>query len=204
MATTIMLARHGETDWNHEHRWQGHADPPLNATGRAQANALATELARKRPQRIYSSDLLRARETAEVVAVALGLTVVLDERLREVDVGEWSGLTMAEVERLYPEGVLRRREGGTGWTTGESFADMRRRIAEVLHAIGASHAGERVVVISHGGPLVAAWLEAGGTYAERPVYGNCDVEILAVSPDRIRRRAEARGAHALGIQPTTL
>src|SRR5579871_2475081 len=105
--TTLLLARHGETDWNSERRWQGHADRPLNDTGRAQAAELAESLDGTAIAAIYSSDLARARETAEIVAARLGLTVVLDPGLREVDVGDWSGVRHDEVAARFPEGFAR-------------------------------------------------------------------------------------------------
>ena len=112
--TTILLVRHGETDWNLERRWQGHIDRPLNDVGRAQARALADRLDSEPFAAVYSSDLARARETAEIVAAAHGLPVHLDPRLREADVGEWSGLTADEIERRYPEGC-----GRSGHPVGE-------------------------------------------------------------------------------------
>src|SRR5204862_6778501 len=96
--TTLILARHGETDWNRDGRFQGHADPPLNDRGREQARALASELAGDVLDAVYTSDLLRAHETAQIVAATKGLSVVVDPDLRERDVGEWSGLTLPEIE----------------------------------------------------------------------------------------------------------
>src|SRR5712691_6348769 len=88
---TLLLVRHGETDWNAEHRWQGHADVPLNARGRKQAKALAEELAPQGVDAIYTSDLSRARDTAAIVGERLGVPVVLDPDLREIDVGSREG-----------------------------------------------------------------------------------------------------------------
>jgi broad specificity phosphatase PhoE len=85
--TRIHLVRHGETEWNRELRWQGHSDPPLNERGRDQARSLAAALARRPFTAVYSSDLRRASETAEIVAAPLGLAVHVDSRLREIDVG---------------------------------------------------------------------------------------------------------------------
>jgi len=132
---TLLLARHGETDWNRERRWQGHSDTPLNDAGREQARALALELADERLDALYSSDLARSAETAEIVGGALGLAVRLDRRLREVDVGEWSGLTRGEVEERYPEGVTRRLAGGTGWEQGEAHEAMGERVRAALFEI---------------------------------------------------------------------
>jgi broad specificity phosphatase PhoE len=93
--TTILLARHGESDWNRAKRWQGFADRPLTELGREQAVALADRLRDTELDAIYSSDLHRARETAEIVAGSKGLRVEVVRDLREVDVGSWSGLTRA-------------------------------------------------------------------------------------------------------------
>ena len=112
--TRILLARHGETDWNRIGRWQGHADPPLNEAGREQAAALAERLAGDGIAAIYSSDLRRASATARTVGKQLGLAVVEDPALREIDVGSWSGLTRAEVAERFPEGFARWLEGEIG------------------------------------------------------------------------------------------
>ena len=87
--TTLLLARHGETDWNRARRWQGHADRPLTDRGRAQAAALAERLADIALDAVYSSDLRRARDTAEAVAAIQGVDVVELAELREVNVGSW-------------------------------------------------------------------------------------------------------------------
>jgi broad specificity phosphatase PhoE len=186
--TTIFIARHGQTDWNAEHRWQGHADPPLNERGRSEAQALAASLALRGIEAIYSSDLARARETAEIVGARLGLPVVLDARLREVDVGEWSGLTTPEIEQLYPGAMGRRREGMTGWTAGEEMEAMARRVMEALLAIVEGVA----LVVTHGGPLRYASAFAGS--AEGWVTaGNCDVDVFAVEAGGIRWLDSTRG-----------
>jgi broad specificity phosphatase PhoE len=85
--TTLLVARHGETDWNREGRWQGWADPALNETGRAQARHLAGELRDTAFDAVYSSDLRRAFETAEILAAPHKVPVVADPGLREIDVG---------------------------------------------------------------------------------------------------------------------
>jgi broad specificity phosphatase PhoE len=185
VATTLLLARHGETDWNRERRWQGHADPPLNDSGREQARALARELAAVRPSAVYTSDLARSYETAAIVAGKLGLPVRADARLREVDVGEWSGLLWSEIEERYPEGAARRLAGGTGWEHGEEYSAMAERVVAALLEIAAAHDGGRVLVVTHGGPVVAAWLAAGGAFEERPSVSNCHVLPMRVEDGRI-------------------
>jgi len=187
VAAVLLLARHGETDWNRERRWQGHAATSLNEAGRAQARALAAALAGAPPEAVYSSDLPRARETAELVAGELLLPVRLDARLREVDVGEWSGLTWAEVERRFPEGAAERLAGGTGWRDGEAFDAMRGRVVAALLEIASAHDGGRVLVVTHGGPIVAAWLAAGGSFDDRPIVSNCHVQPIRVEDGSISR-----------------
>ncbi len=141
--TTLLLARHGETDWNRARRWQGHADRPLTDRGRAQATALAERLADIELDAVYSSDLRRARETAEAVARAQGLDVVELPELREVDVGSWEGLTRDEAEVRFPDGFRRWRAGGTGWNDGETYAAMSTRVLAAADRIANEHEGGR-------------------------------------------------------------
>ncbi|HEY8029028.1 MAG TPA: histidine phosphatase family protein [Gaiellaceae bacterium] len=135
--TTLLLVRHGETDWNAERRWQGHADVPLNGRGREQANALAEQLAGERIDAIYTSDLSRARVTAEIVGARVGVSVAVDPDLREIDVGSREGLT-GEIE--------------APWDGEESAAHAARILAAVTR-IAASHPTGRVLVVTHGGSM---------------------------------------------------
>jgi broad specificity phosphatase PhoE len=187
VATTILLVRHGETAWNRERRWQGHADQPLNDTGRAQARTLAGELEPERLTAVYSSDLARARETAEIVAGPHGLPVQLDQRLREVDVGEWSGLTSTEVEHRFPDGFDRRLAGGTGWLEGETYEQMGERVVGAVHEIAARHPKATVLVVTHGGAMRALWLVSGGALEERPLVANCGLYRVVVENGSISR-----------------
>ena len=143
--TRILLARHGETDWNRLGRWQGHADPPLNEAGLSQAAELAERLAGDGIAAVYSSDLVRASETARVVADRLGLDVVEDARLREIDVGSWSGLTRAEVEQRFPEGYARWLDGEIGHD-GETREELTERVVGAVDhrrcALGRRHVGD--------------------------------------------------------------
>jgi broad specificity phosphatase PhoE len=150
---TILLARHGETDWNREQRRQGHADPPLNPVGRAQAWALAERLAAVPLGAIYVSDLRRALETASIVAARKNLPVEALPALREVDVGSWTGLTLGEVRARFPEGRRRRRQGHEGWEGGETYAALAARVLAAVEAIAAAHPAETVLVVSHDGPI---------------------------------------------------
>ena len=144
--TTILLARHGETDWNREGRWQGWADPPLNETGRAQARELAEQLRETPFDAVYSSDLRRAHETAEIVAAPHDVPVVADPALREIDVGAWSGLTRAEIDARFPGGDR---------PDGETREQHSGRVLAAVERIARAHPGERVLIVSHGGSMRA-------------------------------------------------
>ena len=185
--TTIFVARHGQTDWNAEHRWQGHADPPLNERGRAEAQALAESLASRGIEAIYSSDLARGRETAEIVGARLGLPVVVDARLREVDVGEWSGLTTPEIEQLYPGAMERRREGMTGWTAGEEMEAMGRRVVEVLLAI------------AEGVALSPSTIASSASITRRPIASISSPAVQPVIPSRRRSIAPGYSRSISGV-----
>src|SRR5687768_5606634 len=144
--TEFLLVRHGETDWNVEQRFQGHADPPLNDAGREQARALAAALADAELDAIYTSDLARARETAEIVAARTGVPVLALTELREIDVGEWEGLTWPEIEERFPQGVLSWHEHGHGWSDGETYDEVERRVVQMLRSLAGDHPGSRLLV----------------------------------------------------------
>jgi len=153
--TTILLARHGQSDWNAAGRWQGHADRPLTVLGRRQAELLAAELADIALDAAYASDLRRAWETAEIALAGRGLDVVRLPELREVDVGSWSGLSRSEVASRFPEGFDRWRSGGHGWDDGEPYEAMAERVVAAVYRIAGAHFGGRILVVSHGGPIRA-------------------------------------------------
>src|SRR4051794_7041171 len=115
-ATAVVLVRHGETEWNRQGRTLGQTDVPLNSTGHRQAAEIADRLATMRIEAVYSSDLRRALETATAIAKMHDLAVHPDRCLREADLGEWVGLTDAEIARRFPSGWQRWTSGGgTGW-----------------------------------------------------------------------------------------
>jgi probable phosphoglycerate mutase len=189
--TTLLLARHGETDWNREGRFQGHADPPLNDLGRAQARELADRLERERLGAIYASPLRRAYETAEIVGSAHGLAVRSVSALREVDVGSWSGLTRPEIESRFPAGYRRWLDYGHGWDDGETYAELAERVVPALLAIAARDGAAPVLAVTHGGPIRAAVAHAAGVSigeARRTiaVVENCGVVQFAVEGGRLR------------------
>jgi probable phosphoglycerate mutase len=178
--TELLLVRHGETDWNRERRFQGHADPPLNETGREQAHTLAAELAGEPIELVYTSDLARARETAEIIAARIGADVVALRELREIDVGEWQGLTWPEIEERHPDGAQAWREHGSGWEAGETQAELGERVVAALRRIVARHPSQRILVVGHGGTIraIRAFIEGISVPESRtrsgPI-GNCEV-----------------------------
>jgi probable phosphoglycerate mutase len=153
----ILLARHGETDWNALGRMQGHTDIPLNEAGRAQARALAASIADARIAAVVTSDLLRARETAEIVAAALGLGApVIEPGLRERRFGVFEGLTRDEIAARHPE-AWQAWQARTGAPPGaEPRAQAIARMAEALTRLAAAEGGPTLVV-SHGG-VMRLWL----------------------------------------------
>jgi broad specificity phosphatase PhoE len=194
--TTILLARHGESDWNRDRRWQGHADRPLTKRGEEQARALATRLADIRLDGIYASDLLRARMTAEAVARPRGLHVQLVAALREVDVGSWSGLTRDDARVRFPKDFARWLEGGQGWHDGESYEAMSERVLAALERIVVEHPDGRVLVVAHGGPIRAVHAAALGMDVHayrrlRPVEPNARLSAVCYEDGRLTRLCPA-------------
>jgi probable phosphoglycerate mutase len=172
--TTILLARHGETDWNRDRRWQGWADPPLNDSGRAQARELAERLRDVPFDAVYSSDLRRAHEPATIVAEPHGVPVITDLGLREIDVGSWSGLTRAEIEERFGVDGVR--------ADGETREQHAARVVAAMERIARAHVGERILVVSHGGSLGALRRHAGVEVEGR--LGNCAVFELHFRDER--------------------
>jgi broad specificity phosphatase PhoE len=161
--TTILLARHAETDWNQERRWQGLADLRLNERGREQARALAEKLEAVPFSAIYSSDLRRAYETALIIAERKGLAVTPMRELREIDVGSWTGLSRDEVkERFRDAHKERMTRTGRGWEGGETYAEMGRRIREALRRIAREHPSDEVLVVTHSAPIRSVLAHALG------------------------------------------
>ena len=154
-APRVLLARHGETEWNAKGLIQGNVDIPLSAVGRAQSEALARRLALDPPARIVSSDLSRAVETADVVARLTGIAVEKDPALREQNLGAWEGLHFMDVRarwpeeaRLFHERAPHFRPGG-----GESREEMQARVAAALERHAPRPGDGTVLVVAHGGVL---------------------------------------------------
>ena len=151
----VVLARHGETNDNLEPlRFQGFSDTPLNDIGRRQAHELAQRVGEAGINSLWSSDLSRARETAEIVGARIGLTASLDPRLREGYRGDWEGRLMIDVERDEPEAYAAWRRGGAGFRFpgGESLLEQQQRVTAALEHIHAA-AALPALVVCHGGSI---------------------------------------------------
>jgi len=188
--TTIVLVRHGETDWNRERRFQGHADTPLNASGRAQAHQLAHLLSDERLSAIYTSPLRRASETARIVGDRLGLEPRELEALREIDVGDWQGLTVDDVRARFPD--LVDVAWRSGWPNGETHEELGARVVPALLGLARAHPGQRILGVTHAGPIRGALAAATGLSHEesRAQIGpleNCAVFRFAVREGIIER-----------------
>lgn len=160
---TLLLVRHGETDWNLTHRWQGCTGPHPNDLGRQQARQLADRLDGTQVDSIYSSDSIRAVETAQIVADRFGLEVRQDPRLRELNFGEWEGLTRQEINERYSgafsEWDTCKLAAPTG---GETDLEMADRVLDAVSEIARNHATERTLVVTSGGPIRAVQAHAAG------------------------------------------
>lgn len=154
--TRFLLVRHGQSEWNAQGRWQGQADPHLSAHGREEARLAAAAL-RGFEGLIFASPLLRARETAEIISreVADG-SVLIEPDLREIDVGEFSGLTNDEIEEKLPDAWRDLRAGAlTAFPGGESRAHFLERVLGSLELIASHHPCASVLAVSHGGAIAA-------------------------------------------------
>ena len=152
----LWLIRHGESTGNQAHVLQGQADMPLSERGRRQAVALAKRLSSLGGfSAIYSSDLSRAWATALETGAELGMEPVADARLREIDIGTWSGLTLDEIQERFPDEfrVWQERDPDLRRGQGESYAEAGRRMATVCSELAQRHPGGRILVISHGGVI---------------------------------------------------
>jgi probable phosphoglycerate mutase len=181
--TTIVLVRHGETAWNVEGRIQGHLDIALNELGEAQAQAVGKRLAREKFASVYASDLMRAYCTARPVMSDPARTIVKDTRLRERHLGVLQGLTGEEARAGQPAAwhAFKSREPDLTLDGGESLAEFSRRVIGFLEDMRSNHAGNRVLAVTHGGVLDAAYRHALGmplsVPRDFPIY-NASVNVL--------------------------
>ena len=200
-ATRIIAVRHGETAWNVDARIQGQLDIALNENGRWQAQRLARSLAASEPMAaIYSSDLLRARDTAESIAQAAGLVLVTETGLRERSFGRFEGKTFVEIEASWPADTSRWRARDPDWAPpgGESLATVRERVLQTTHALAARHTGEQIVLVAHGGVLDALYRAATWLSIDAPrtwTLGNASINRLLWTPQGLTLVGWADTAH---------
>lgn len=182
----VYIVRHGSTDWNQSGRIQGHLDPPLNAAGRAQARLVSQRLAQLGATALYSSDLQRTYETAQIIGQATGLRVIQKTALREMHFGRWQGWTFQEIRDRDPQGYAARRAqpydvpppGGETW---RRFYDRAVRAIEELLAVTTA---ARLIVVTHSGVCTALGLRALGLDCTgKRTFGNdnCSLHTIAIA-----------------------
>jgi alpha-ribazole phosphatase len=150
--TILWLVRHGQTDWNLEGRYQGQADTPLNSTGIEEAGRAARQLADRPFRMVYSSDLQRAKRTAEMIAQVRNTPVRVDPRLREISLGEWEGQIFDLIQVQYPLEVEERKRNPLTFRApgGESIEDIWDRVKQAVNEITEQNPGNEVVLVAHG------------------------------------------------------
>jgi 2,3-bisphosphoglycerate-dependent phosphoglycerate mutase len=155
MNTVLYAVRHGETEWNLIERQQGHLDSPLTGKGIKQAQLLANGLANKNIDILYSSDLDRALQTAEIIAKRLLLDIHTDPRLRERHLGILQGFTKKEFEERYPEEAVRFDSDDPDYVLpgGESLRQCVHRCIQCAEETARDHAGKNILIVGHGGVL---------------------------------------------------
>ncbi len=168
--TELILIRHGETEWNATGRIQGHRPVSLNERGRQQAEAVAHRLKNEPFDALYSSDLSRALETANIITSQTQHPIFTDARLREWHLGILAGLTRAEAEKQYPDVYAIYSEGRVHEpvTGGESIFNRYTRITTCLEELASTHINKRLVIITHGGPLGDCYCRATNTPLNAP------------------------------------
>jgi broad specificity phosphatase PhoE len=211
----VLLARHGETVFNVEGRWQGQSDSPLTERGLAQARQLARALADEPIAAVYSSDLGRSMNTAREVAAPHGLEVIAEPRLREILVGAWAGLNRAEIDDRYPgmREVWAARPWSIRLPDGETLAEAAQRAAQFIDECMPQHLGQTVVVITHGGIGQAILVQGMGRTVHdlwlKERLDNCQISRLEWTVDAGLRLVELTDVRhladvgSLGIWRTT-
>ena len=190
--TEFLVIRHGQTPWNVERRIQGWRDIELNDTGHQQALRLAQHLSHSKSPHvpvhaIYSSDLLRAKQTAQAVAQALGLPLALIEGIRERNYGILEGVVFNQMQDHHPElaRVWQSRDPDGIIPQGETLRTFHARVTEALQRLASEHQNQRVVVVTHGGAMDMIWRAATATPIEDPRKA----PLLNASINRIAIRA---------------
>jgi broad specificity phosphatase PhoE len=187
----LHIIRHGATDWNQSGRIQGHLDPPLNNAGRTQAHQVSQRLVQLGPAALYSSDLQRAYETAQIIGAATGAQVIQKPGLREINFGIWQGWTSQEIRERDPEGYSARRDNPYDVTPpgGETWRRFYDRAVLTVQEILASTDAQRITVVAHSGVCTVLGLRALGLDCTgKRTFGNdnCAIHTIAITDDNWR------------------
>ena len=168
--TEIILIRHGETEWNSQKRMQGHSNSNLSEVGRGQIQALGELMKNVSFDHIYSSDSLRARQTAEAITQYSGHTLQFDQRIREKNLGVFEGLTSTEAKERHPEVYRLFKTAGANYVIdeGESTQQLLERALEFIEEIRLRHPQKRVVMVTHGGVVRVLMKHALGLSIDAP------------------------------------
>ena len=168
--TEIILIRHGETEWNSQKRMQGHSNSDLSSVGQAQIQALGQWMKNVPFDLIYSSDSLRAKQTAEAITQFSGHELQFDQRLREKNLGVFEGLTSEEARERHPEVFRLFKTAGSKYVIdeGESTQQLQDRALEIVNEIRIKHPEERVLLVTHGGLIRVVMKHSLGLSLETP------------------------------------
>lgn len=202
--TTLLLCRHGQSEWNAQRRVQGQSPLAggLTEQGRWEAQQLGRRLQALDVDALYASDLLRAQETAEIVSAAISLPVQPDPRWREIDLGVWQGLTPEEVDKRWPGEQIRALDLPRG-EIGENFAVLSARTLAAVMDLHAQHPGQTVAVICHGGNVRAALMATpaptdDGPDPRRMAIPNTSVTVVQVNSAGLQATLIADVSHLDG------
>ena len=181
-ATLIYLLRHGEVQGAETRRFIGHLDVPLSPVGERQCTIQAARLRAVHLAALFSSDLTRARRSAEIIGAPHGLAPTIVPALREMDMGRWDGLTAGEIRAREPDAFAdwMARVGEFPFPGGESVPDLLARVGPAFDAIAAAHAGEAIAIVAHGGPNRALLCRALGVPLGRLLAFGQDYGALSV------------------------
>ncbi len=170
--TEIVLIRHGQTEWNVEHRMQGHLNSDLTAEGQSQIEALGNWMQKFPFDHIYSSDTLRAKQTAEAITCFSGHTLEFDQRLREKNLGVFEGLTSEEAQSRFPEYYRLFKTAGAEYVieTGESTQQLLDRALDFVEEIRLKHPQKRILLVTHGGLVRVLMKNTLGISLDQPTH----------------------------------
>lgn len=185
-STSLLIVRHGETIWGAQNRFAGRTDVPLNLKGERQAIAVGHRLATLRPELVFSSPLQRCRLTAEAIVKAAKVPagVVIDEGITDGKLGDWAGLTAAQIAEQHPADFQAWRSDVDATPPGgESFTDIRRRVTDAVRRIVDAHRGKVIVLVTHAAPskMLLVWgLGAATDVAYRTRIDNASVTGILI------------------------